>query len=135
MHGRAGGGQDKVGGKAAKGHQRHMVAAGIGLGEQQFDGAFRLGQADEGGRAGSIDGEDQQAVGGFEVAFQADVVGADFQTEGRVGRGGLAAQGLPRGGGAQGGDQVDAFARAGFAGKRWQRAAPVVALARCPRAA
>ena len=92
----------------AKRDKRHMVAPGIGLGQQQFDGTLGLGQPGKGGGAGGIDGKDQHAVGGFLIAFQAQVGLADFQFAYQGGP--AAAQRLPRGGGAQGGDQVDALA-------------------------
>ena len=43
--------QDQLGLRPAKGQQRHMVAAGIGGGKQQFDGTLGLGQSGKGGGA------------------------------------------------------------------------------------
>jgi hypothetical protein len=56
LHQRPGGRQQQFGRTAAKGDQRHMVAPRIGLGQQQFHSALRLGQPGQCGRAGGIEG-------------------------------------------------------------------------------
>ena len=94
-----------------------MVAPRIGLGQKQFHRAFRLGQAGKGGGARGINGKDQHPVRGFDIAFQPQVGLADVQAR-LVDQRGFAAQGLPRGGGAQGGDKVNPLAAAGRAGVR-----------------
>ena len=123
----AGGGQEQFRAFAPEGDEGHVVAAGVGLGEEEFDGALGLAQAGHGGGAGGVDGEDEEAVGGLLVALHADVFGADVDEVSPRGRG--PAEGLPGGGGAEGGDEVDLRGAVELAGAGGQGAAAAVALA------
>src|SRR6056297_3330857 len=70
---RAGGRQEGFSPGAAKRHQSHMIAAGIGLTKKQFNRALGLGQTRHGGRSGGIDDKDHYAIRAIFITAQAYV--------------------------------------------------------------
>ena len=127
---RTGGWQEKLGLGAAKGNERNMVAGGIGTREQQFDSPLGFAEPGQRSGSGSVDGEDDKAVGLFFVALQVNVGGIDADRTVRL----FAAKRLPWGGGAERCNQIEAGGAVETPGTRRKRSPAAIAALSLPGA-
>jgi hypothetical protein len=120
-HERARHGQQQLGLRAAEGHDAHAVAPSVGLLEQEFDGAFGLGQPLQRGRARSVQRQDHACRCTLLIAMHMKVLGANGHPLARVR---AMAQALPWCSGAQRGQHVQPRLPAGATRPRRQRSSP-----------